>query len=137
MGIVLERNSLVIDEESVMSRSAGFICTKCVCAFEAFQATREKLLQSAETALQHIPSRPKAGGSVAGSHSRRSLVDEDYAHELVIPAKRACTAQNPSIGSSPAVQVNSRGVNYFFSLKGSYIYRKFFMPEMPKTAHYD
>ena len=112
MGIVLERNSLEIDEEAVMSGSTGFICRKCVRAFEALQATREKLLRSAEAALQHMPSRPKAGGSVAGNHSRRRiLADEDYAHELVVSAKRARTTQNPSISSSPAVQVNSMQVH--------------------------
>ena len=30
MGIVLETHSLVIEEESVMSGSTGFICRKCV-----------------------------------------------------------------------------------------------------------
>ena len=39
-------------------------------------------------------------------HSRRRLLsEEDYVHELVIPAKRAHTV---SIGSSPAVQVYGR-----------------------------
>ena len=88
MGIVLERNSPVIDEVPVMSGSTGFTSRKCVRAFEAFQATREKLLRPAEAALQHMPSRPKAGDSIAGSHSRRRLLltNEDYAHELVIAA---------------------------------------------------
>ena len=135
MGIVLERSSLVIDEESVMSGSTGYICRKCVRALEAFQTIREKLLRSAEAALQHMPSRPKAGGSVAGSHSRRRLLaDEDYTHELIIPAKRARTTQNPSLGFSPAVQVNSRGVDYFFSPKRDYI-ESFLCLACPNYAH--
>ena len=57
-----------------------------------------------------MSSRPKTGGSsvlhTAESHSRRRLLsEEDCVHELVIPAKRACTV---SIGSSPAVQVYGR-----------------------------
>ena len=110
MAIVLERNSVVIDEDAVMSRTTGFICRKCVRALEGFQTARAKLLQSAEAALRCMPSRPKTGGSsvlhTAESPSRRRLLsEEDYVHELVILAKRARTV---SIGSSPAVQVYGR-----------------------------
>ena len=109
MAIVLEKNNVVIVEETVMSKTTGFICRKCVRALEGFQTAREKLLRSAEAALQCMSSRPKAGTSAEESHSRRRLLsDEDYAHELVIPAKRARTTQNPSIGTSPVVQVNSK-----------------------------
>ena len=98
----------MVEEEAVMDESKGFLCRKCKRAFEAFQTTKDNLLQSAEAALQHMPSKPKAGGSVVGtSQSRRRLLsEEDYAHELAIPAKRPRTAQNPThIGSSPTVQV--------------------------------
>ena len=118
MAIVLEENNVVIVEETVMNKTTGFICWKCVHALKGFQTAKEKLLRSAEAALQCMPSRPKAGTTSAEeSHSRRRLLsDEDYAHELVIPAKRARTTQNPSIGSSLVVQVNSKlGVTHKIS----------------------
>ena len=117
MAIVLVKNNVVMVEETVMSKTTGFICRKCVHALKGFQTAKEKLLRSAEAALQCMPSRPKGGTTSAEeSHSRRLLSDEDYAHELVIPAKRARTTQNPSIGSSPVLQVNNKlGVTHKIS----------------------
>ena len=108
LGIVLDRSSVVIDEAALLSENRGFICRKCFRAFEAFKAAKEKLLQSANAALQCIPSRPKAiGGSVVDHSRRRSLEEEDFVHDVMIPAKRARTTRNPTVGSSPSVQVFS------------------------------
>ena len=115
MAIVLEKNNVVIVEETDMSKTTRFICRKCVRALEGFQTARKKLLRSAEAALQCMSSRPKAGTSAEESHSILPS-DEDYACELVIQAKRARTTQNPSIRTSPVVQVNSKlGVKHKLS----------------------
>ena len=105
MSVVLDRRSVVIDEDAVLSDKQGFICRKCLRAFEAYKAAREKLLHSADTALQCIPSTPKAGASVSPRSRRRPLEVGDYDHDLTIPVKRARTAQNPTVGSSPSAQV--------------------------------
>ena len=48
-----------------------------------------------------MPSKPKAGCS-ATADRRRALEEEDYTHDIMIPAKRALVAQG---GSSASVQV--------------------------------
>ena len=105
----LEIRGVVIDEESVLSEKQGFICRKCFRAFESFKAAKEKLLQSANTALQFIPTTPAVSDGTGHSRRRRrSLEEGDYAHDLIVPSKRPRTAQNPSVGASPSVKVISR-----------------------------
>ena len=106
MCAALEIRGVVIDEESVLSEKQGFICRKCFRAFESFKAAKEKLLQSANTALQFIPTTPAVSDGTG--HCRRSLEEGDYAHDLMVPSKRPRTAQNPSVGASPSIKVISR-----------------------------
>lgn len=102
LGMVLERRSLEIEEEPIMGKlSKGYLCRKCMRAFEAFQTTKEKLMRSAEAALMYIPSKTESRRQCT-SQSRRRLLKEDYAHELVIPTNRPrITLNPPHIDSSP------------------------------------
>ena len=105
MSIALDKSTVVIDEGAIMSNKTGFVCRKCVRSFESFKAAKEKLVQRAHNALQLFPSTPKAVGSGSGLGQRRSLEEGEHGHEITIPAKRAHTAQNPTVRSSPSVQV--------------------------------
>ena len=98
LDIALERQGLDVDEETVVTDKLGFICRKCLRGFEAFKTSKEKLLLSADAALQHMPTRPKA--------RKRTLDEESNAiQDIVAPTKRPRTAQNPVVGASPSVQV--------------------------------
>ena len=102
LDIVLEKKGLAVDEETVVTDKLGFICRKCLRGLEAFKASKEKLLFSADAALQHMPTRPKA------ECSRKRTLDEESSTipDIVAPRKRPRTAQNPVVGTSPSVQVH-------------------------------
>ena len=102
MCAALQKRGVVIDEETVLSEKEGFICRKCFRAFESFKAAKEKLLQSADTALHFIPSTPAV---TDGTSRRRSLQEGNDAHDLMIPAKRRRTTENPLVDGSPSVKV--------------------------------
>ena len=105
IGIVLERNRLVINEEDLFGDgSRGFVCRKCFRAFESFQTAKDKLLLSAYSALKHIPTSPKPSNEQQ-MQRKRLLHDGDCSHDLMSPTKRPRTIRNPVVGSSPAVQV--------------------------------
>ena len=105
IGIVLDRNNQVINEEDLFGDgNRGFICRKCFRAFESFQSAKGKLLLSADSALKHIPTSPKPSNEQQMQH-KRLLDDCECSHDLMIPTKRPRTVRNPTVGSSPAVQV--------------------------------
>ena len=104
LDIVLEKKGLAVDhsEESVVTDKLGFICRKCLRGLETFKASKEKLLFSAEAALQHMPTRSQA------ECNRKRTLDEESSTipDIVAPRIQPRTAQNPVVGTSPSVQVD-------------------------------
>ena len=75
-----------------------------------------KLLLTTTAALKFIPTIPKLANSISVNdqegRNKRSLIDDDYYHDQMNPAKRSLSIPILSTMSSPAVQVGCYELPY-------------------------